>query len=190
MRRGSFPLVAGPGRQGKVGAGVEPGVAFTGAWKCVGDGVRPDAHTQPHSHILTCTDRGGLCAWPNQGPGSMCNPMGQVTEVLMRLKFMKIFSKADDDKGLSLFTFSHCGSVLALLGPCGWTLPGRLLCPWDSPGQNTGVGCHALLQGIFPTQGSTRVSCASCIGKRVLYLKATWGACWDQAVQSVIGLGQ
>ena len=23
------------------------------------------------------------------------------------------------------------------------------LCPWDSPGKNTGVGCHALLQGIF-----------------------------------------
>ena len=30
----------------------------------------------------------------------------------------------------------------------------RLLCPWDSPGKKTGVGCHALLQGIFPTQGS------------------------------------
>ena len=29
----------------------------------------------------------------------------------------------------------------------------RLLCPWDSLGKNTGVGCHALLQGIFPTQG-------------------------------------
>jgi len=26
-------------------------------------------------------------------------------------------------------------------------------CPWDSPGKNTGVGCHALLQGIFATQG-------------------------------------
>ena len=26
--------------------------------------------------------------------------------------------------------------------------------PWDSPGQNTGVGCRSLLQGIFPTQGS------------------------------------
>ena len=25
---------------------------------------------------------------------------------------------------------------------------------WDSPGKNTGVGCHALLQGVFPTQGS------------------------------------
>ena len=32
--------------------------------------------------------------------------------------------------------------------------PTRLLCPWDSPGRNTGVGCHTLLQGIFPTQGS------------------------------------
>ena len=27
------------------------------------------------------------------------------------------------------------------------------LCPWDSPGNNTGVGCHFLVQGIFPTQG-------------------------------------
>ena len=29
----------------------------------------------------------------------------------------------------------------------------RLLCPWDFPGKNTGVGCHFLLQVIFPTQG-------------------------------------
>ena len=29
-----------------------------------------------------------------------------------------------------------------------------LFCPWDFPGKNTGVGCHFLLQGIFPTQGS------------------------------------
>ena len=29
----------------------------------------------------------------------------------------------------------------------------KLLCPWDFPGKNTGVGCHLLLQGIFPTQG-------------------------------------
>ena len=32
--------------------------------------------------------------------------------------------------------------------------PARLLCPWDSPGRNTGVDCHSLLQGIFPAQGS------------------------------------
>ena len=30
----------------------------------------------------------------------------------------------------------------------------RLLCPRDSPGKSTAVGCHALLLGIFPTQGS------------------------------------
>ena len=33
-------------------------------------------------------------------------------------------------------------------------LPARLLCPWSSPGKNTGVGSHSLLQGIVPTQGS------------------------------------
>ena len=36
-----------------------------------------------------------------------------------------------------------------------WTglKPTRLLCPWDSPGKNTGVCCHNLLQGVFPSQG-------------------------------------
>ena len=29
-----------------------------------------------------------------------------------------------------------------------------LLCLWNSPGKNTGMGCHSLLQGIFPTQTS------------------------------------
>ena len=28
----------------------------------------------------------------------------------------------------------------------------RHLCPWNSPGKNTGLGCHSLLQGIFPTR--------------------------------------
>ena len=32
--------------------------------------------------------------------------------------------------------------------------PTRLLCPWGCSGRNSGVGCHFLLQGIFPTQGS------------------------------------
>ena len=30
----------------------------------------------------------------------------------------------------------------------------QLPCPWDLPSKNTGVGCHSLLQGIVPTQGS------------------------------------
>ena len=32
--------------------------------------------------------------------------------------------------------------------------PTRFLCLWDFPGKSTGVGCHFLLQEIFPTQGS------------------------------------
>ena len=31
-----------------------------------------------------------------------------------------------------------------------WTKPTRLLCPWNSPGKNTGVGCHALPPGDLP----------------------------------------
>ena len=31
--------------------------------------------------------------------------------------------------------------------------PARLLCPWDSPGKNTGVGFYALLQGTLPNPG-------------------------------------
>ena len=37
--------------------------------------------------------------------------------------------------------------------------PARLLCPWNSSGNNTELGCHSLLQGIFPTQGSNQVPC-------------------------------
>ena len=33
-----------------------------------------------------------------------------------------------------------------------WTMPTRLLHPWNFPGKNTGVGCHSLLQGIFLSQ--------------------------------------
>ena len=32
--------------------------------------------------------------------------------------------------------------------------PANVLCPLDSPGKNTGVSCHVLLQGILPTRGS------------------------------------
>ena len=31
--------------------------------------------------------------------------------------------------------------------------PARLLYPWNSPGKNTGVGCHFFIQEIFPTRG-------------------------------------
>ena len=41
-----------------------------------------------------------------------------------------------------------------LWDPMDHSLLIRLLCLWDSPDKNTEVGCHALLLGNFPTQGS------------------------------------
>ena len=46
-----------------------------------------------------------------------------------------------------------CSVVSNSLRPHG-PQPARLLCPWNSPGKNTGAGRHSLLQGIFLTQGS------------------------------------
>ena len=43
-------------------------------------------------------------------------------------------------------------SCLALFNPMDPLQQARLLCPWNSPGKNTGVDCHTLLQGIFLTQ--------------------------------------
>ena len=43
--------------------------------------------------------------------------------------------------------FSHVG-----LYATPWTVARLLFCPWDFPHKNTGVGSHALLQGIFSTQ--------------------------------------
>ena len=58
----------------------------------------------------------------------------------------------------------HCDEchAAALLSPLSrvqlfgilCTAAARLLCPWDSLGKSTTVGCHAFLQGIFLTQGS------------------------------------
>ena len=47
--------------------------------------------------------------------------------------------------------------------------PARLLCPWDSPGKNTGVGCRALLQGSSQLRDWTHISYVSGTGRRVLY---------------------
>ena len=81
------------------------------------------------------------------------------------------------------------------LCPTSGLYPSRLLCPWDSPGRNTGVGGHPLLQGIFPTQGSN-LGLPHC--RQILYhlsyrewhtsneqnvMKGTEGNIWDQVAK-------
>ena len=54
--------------------------------------------------------------------------------------------------------------------------PARLLCPWDSPDRNTGVGCHVLLQRVFPTQEwNPCLLCPTYYGW-ILYSLSHWGS--------------
>ena len=55
-----------------------------------------------------------------------------------------------------------------------WTVT---LCAQDSPGKSTGVGCHALLQGIFPTLGSNpRLLTSPALAGGFFTTSATWEA--------------
>ena len=49
----------------------------------------------------------------------------------------------------------------------------------DSPGKNTGVGCHALLQGIFPTQGSNLSLMSPALAGGLFTTSTTSGVQWD-----------
>ena len=70
-------------------------------------------------------------------------------KVLISLFVWNYISKTPWSLGISV----SCSVVSDSFWPYG-PYPSRLLCPWNFPGENTGVGCHSHLQGIFPTQGS------------------------------------
>ena len=71
-----------------------------------------------------------------------------------------------------------CAKSLQLcltLRPCGLRSP-RLLCPWDSPGKNTEVGCHS---PPHPPRGSSQPkdqTQVSCIAGGFFITIATWEA--------------
>ena len=55
-------------------------------------------------------------------------------------------------------------SCLTLVTP--WTVAARLLCPWASPGKNTGVGAISCSEGSSWSKAQARVSCISCTAGR------------------------
>ena len=70
--------------------------------------------------------------------------------------FPEILVKSEWNKSCSkvYIVVKLCACLFMLtLWPYGLQ-PARLLCPWSFPGKSTGAGCHFLLQGVFPTQGS------------------------------------
>ena len=72
---------------------------------------------------------------------------------------------------------------LTLCDPTDCSLPGSSV-RGDSPGKNTGVGCHAFLQGIFPTQGSNpgHPQC-----RKILYHLSPQGSPWPDKFLVVNG---
>ena len=60
---------------------------------------------------------------------------------------------------------------MSAAGCCGQS---SALCHrWNFRGKNTGVSCHFLFQGIFPTQGSN-LHLWHLLGREILYHRATW----------------
>ena len=89
----------------------------------------------PEGHAIRASLRPSEMSLPNTGATSSQKPFPA------GLKFsLSLHPQTGSSGGLSLSVLSDS------LRPRGLQ-PARLLCPWDSPGKNAGVGCHALLQG-------------------------------------------
>ena len=89
---------------------------------------------------------------PCPPPGNLCNP-----GIETRSPTLQVDSLLSEPPGKPLQCL--CYAVLSRsvvsesLGPMDSSPPGSSV-HGDSPGKSTGMGCHVLLQGIFPTQGS------------------------------------
>ena len=113
--------------------------------------VREERKKRQRCHtVLICTekDRGNES---RKAPLAAC--YDELPEVWTR-KWKKLFSGASSscrdygDHCWLLFSCPVMSDSLQLHG-----LWPRCLCPWDISARNTGVSCHFLLQGFFPTQG-------------------------------------
>ena len=91
----------------------------------------------------------GLAAWLPQVPPASCSVVNFSLLALLRLcKKLDPFDEFYYYHEIYVFVVSEsCSVVSDSLQPHG------LYSPWNSPGQNTGVGSLSLLQGIFPNPG-------------------------------------
>ena len=82
------------------------------------------------------------------GQGETGWDLGPLAEVLAPRQMSPQATKYKET--MCAYWLSHCSRV-QLFGTL-WTVAYQACCRWDSPGKNTGVGCHVFLQGIFSTQ--------------------------------------
>ena len=95
-----------------------------------------EACFSPFPSLLCCENIGG---WGGQGQS--CCKAGAFLFLL--------------DRFVQLFGTSW---TVACQAPLSMGFSSKILCPWDSPGKKTWVGCHSLLQGIFQPRDGTQVS--------------------------------
>ena len=101
-------------------------------------------------------------SWPGLSRKPFCRERGEVGTLSLVLFASLFLSQAEI---VTLSESVRCSAMFDSLWPHGLQ-PARLLCPWGSPGKNTGVGCHFLLQGIFLTQG---LNPGLLLGRQILY---------------------
>ena len=111
-----------------------------------------------------------------EGKGSLACCSHRVTKSQTELSSwtiatLMLFFLPDD------ITVMHAKSLHSAL--CDTIEPARLLCPWDSPGNNTGVGCRALLRalpapGIEPASPGTPASQADSLLLSHLGSPSSW----------------
>ena len=94
--------------------------------------------------------------FPFPPPGDLPNPGVESSPPVSSALYLYLYFYTIFSIIFKLILWCACASVLCyvlpFVTPRLWSP--RLLCPWSFLGTNTGVGCHFLLLGIFPTQGS------------------------------------
>ena len=122
-------------------------------WQCEGQAENkflagPLTRGKEHEYSTSIMRRRRTLYW--------CQLNTSCRRIVFRSKFHRIWTncsifRATGQNGCcaGAHLFSH---VQLFTTP--WTVAHRFLCAWDSPGKNTRVSCHALLQGTFLIQGS------------------------------------
>ena len=98
--------------------------------------------------------------WKEDDPCASCGKEGGVPILLIKL------TKGRGALDLFVYLFNTI-MKLKVAQSCLTLRPQGLYSPWDSPGQNTGVGSLSLLHGSFSTQGSTNPGLPHC--RQILY---------------------
>ena len=126
--------------------------------------------------------RAHLLIWPRRPPGMGLQVLGGIRllclhGLLDEMALFAFFWSPLVCTNFQLTSASACAYAVVSdsLQPRGLK-PTRLLCPWDFPDKNTGVGCHFLLQGIFPTQELNRHLLCLLHSKCIPYCWATRGS--------------